>query len=105
MVLFRGRINEEFATNVKRGLGVKQISRNIGRKTMQSSKSRRDFLFTSTLVGATILLNGCGKLNREKSAQSEPNELGGEVTATEDLMREHGILRRALLVYSAAAIK
>jgi hemerythrin-like domain-containing protein len=31
--------------------------------------------------------------------------LGGEVTATEDLMREHGILRRALLVYSAAAIK
>jgi hemerythrin-like domain-containing protein len=31
--------------------------------------------------------------------------MGGEVTATEDLMREHGILRRALLVYSATAIK
>lgn len=28
-----------------------------------------------------------------------------EVTATEDLMREHGILRRALLVYSAASVK
>jgi hemerythrin-like domain-containing protein len=26
------------------------------------------------------------------------------VTATEDLMREHGVLRRALLVYSAAAV-
>ena len=25
--------------------------------------------------------------------------MGGEVTATEDLMREHGVLRRALLVY------
>jgi len=31
--------------------------------------------------------------------------MGGEVTATEDLMREHGVLRRALLVYSAAAVK
>jgi hemerythrin-like domain-containing protein len=31
--------------------------------------------------------------------------MGGEVTATEDLMREHGVLRRALLVYSAAATK
>jgi len=31
--------------------------------------------------------------------------MGGEVTATEDLMREHGILRRALLVYSPTAIK
>jgi hemerythrin-like domain-containing protein len=31
--------------------------------------------------------------------------MGGEVTATEDLMREHGILRRALLVFSATAIK
>src|SRR5882724_1833248 len=75
---------------------------------MESSKSRRDFLFASTVVGATVLLNGCGRLNQgnpEKSAESEPNELGGEVTATEDLMREHGILRRALLVYSATAIK
>src|SRR5437870_7835432 len=75
---------------------------------MASSKSRRDFLFASTVVGATVLLHGCGKLNRgnpEKSAESEPNQMGGEVTATEDLMREHGILRRALLVYSAAAVK
>ncbi len=31
--------------------------------------------------------------------------MGGEVTATEDLMREHGVLRRALLVYSAAVVK
>ena len=28
---------------------------------------------------------------------------GGEVTATEDLMREHGVLRRALFVYSEIA--
>jgi hemerythrin-like domain-containing protein len=31
--------------------------------------------------------------------------MGGEVTATEDLMREHGVLRRALLVYSASAMR
>jgi hypothetical protein len=28
-----------------------------------------------------------------------------QVTATEDLMREHGILRRALLVYQESAVK
>jgi len=41
----------------------------------------------------------------QSSAKPDENKMGGEVTATEDLMREHGILRRALLVYSAAAIK
>jgi hemerythrin-like domain-containing protein len=29
----------------------------------------------------------------------------GEVTANEDLMREHGIIRRALFVYSAASVR
>jgi hemerythrin-like domain-containing protein len=39
--------------------------------------------------------------------EPEPSEtaMGGEVTATEDLMREHGVLRRALFVYSEAAAK
>jgi hemerythrin-like domain-containing protein len=32
-------------------------------------------------------------------------ERGKEVSATEDLMREHGVLRRALLVYQTAAIR
>jgi hemerythrin-like domain-containing protein len=41
----------------------------------------------------------------ETSSKPDENKMGGEVTATEDLMREHGILRRALLVYSAAAMK
>jgi hemerythrin-like domain-containing protein len=39
------------------------------------------------------------------SSQDEESTLGGEVTAVEDLMREHGVLRRALLVYTAAAGK
>ena len=45
-----------------------------------------------------------GKEQTEVSKDNE-NEKGGEVTATEDLMREHGVLRRALLVYTAAATK
>ncbi|HZI46313.1 MAG TPA: hemerythrin domain-containing protein [Pyrinomonadaceae bacterium] len=38
-------------------------------------------------------------------SKEDEKEKGGEVTATEDLMREHGVLRRALLVYTAAATK
>lgn len=45
-----------------------------------------------------------GKEAVSKEDENE-NEKGGEVTATEDLMREHGVLRRALLVYTAAAAK
>src|SRR5215218_2141370 len=65
-------------------------------------------------MGTGLALSGCrggnmanseGQKKNEPSAQPEENKLGGEVTATEDLMREHGILRRALLVYSAAAVK
>ena len=41
----------------------------------------------------------------QPSAKPDENKMGGEVTASEDLMREHGVLRRALLVYSAVAIK
>ncbi|HEV7746469.1 MAG TPA: hemerythrin domain-containing protein [Pyrinomonadaceae bacterium] len=78
------------------------------------SNTRRDFLRTSTIVGTGLVLVGCGGGNRanteepnheQASVKPQENKLGGEVTATEDLMREHGILRRALLVYSAVAIK
>ncbi|HEY7181948.1 MAG TPA: hemerythrin domain-containing protein, partial [Blastocatellia bacterium] len=44
-----------------------------------------------------------GKQAGESASKKDEKEEGGEVTATEDLMREHGVLRRALLVYTAAA--
>jgi hemerythrin-like domain-containing protein len=81
---------------------------------MEPSKTRRDFLRTSAIVGTGLVLSSCGGGNmantegqkkEDVSSRPDENRVGGEVTATEDLMREHGVLRRALLVYSSAAIK
>src|SRR5437870_5310535 len=79
---------------------------------MESSNTRRDFLRSATVVGAGILLSSCRGTNQPQAAKQEGKEAsgktedkGGEVTATEDLMREHGVLRRALLVYSAVATR
>ena len=65
--------------------------------------ARRNFL-RSTLAGGLAIIAGgtllsassCGKENSEEGEGEEEDE---EVTANEDLMREHGVLRRALLVY------
>jgi hemerythrin-like domain-containing protein len=71
-----------------------------------------------SIAGAGALLVGCRRSgNSASSASNEENKkeegtlensLGqgsADVTATEDLMREHGILRRALLVYQESATK
>lgn len=57
---------------------------------------RRNFIVTSI---ATSGLAVTGLL----SANALAEEKEKKVTANEDLMREHGVLRRALLVYEAAA--
>lgn len=66
------------------------------------------------VVGTGLVLTSCtggnpSQSNRQTKTESpdKPNEnaKGGEVTATEDLMREHGVLRRALLVYQETAPK
>ncbi len=77
-------------------------------------RNRREFLRTSAVVGAGLVLTSCAGGNTgqsyrqatpESPAGKDESEKGGEVTAAEDLMREHGVLRRALLVYTAAAAK
>jgi len=67
-------------------------------------KGRRSFLGVSTIAGASLLLLACKKGGQKGIEKAEENseDKSAEVTATEDLMREHGVLRRALLVYAEA---
>jgi hemerythrin-like domain-containing protein len=73
--------------------------------------NRRNLLAGIGGLSAGLILNGCSNTGRSSSAEtlSLPSQdkkgNGGEVAATEDLMREHGVLRRALFVYSEAVIK
>jgi hemerythrin-like domain-containing protein len=71
--------------------------------------NRRNLLAGIGSLSAGLILGGCSNVNKSfpaetRSSPSQDEEVkGGEVTATEDLMREHGVLRRALFVYSEAA--
>lgn len=72
--------------------------------------NRRDLLAGIGSMSAGLILSGCSNANRlfpaeTRTPQREKEATGVEVTATEDLMREHGVLRRALFVYSEAATR
>ena len=56
--------------------------------------SRRQFMVGVGASSVGVLLGGCTSKEENK-----------EVTAIEDLMREHGILRRALFIYSETALR
>ena len=77
-------------------------------------QSRRHLIAGISAVGAGALLVGCqnkpaasssASNNENKADEQSSDEAAAEVSATEDLMREHGILRRALLVYQESATK
>jgi len=78
-------------------------------------EKRRQLLTGITVAGAGVLLSACratpsgsgGATNNEtKTEGPAPGEAETvEVTAAEDLMREHGILRRALLVFQESATR
>jgi len=71
------------------------------------NSTRRDLLLGVSIAAAGGLLLGCRKTTEPAASADKGEEADGEneVTATEDLMREHGVLRRALLVYDEAARK
>jgi len=63
-----------------------------------NEQDRRDALASlagALVIGAGLALAGCAKRDGDE----------GEVTANEDLMREHGVLRRILIVYRETAPK
>ena len=69
---------------------------------MQSDSTRRELL----RGGAAVLTTAAAGLLSANALGQQPQEPPEpEVTATEDLMREHGVIRRALLVYAQLADK
>jgi hemerythrin-like domain-containing protein len=65
---------------------------------MKTELTRRDLLNQSARLGSTLALTGVASalpIGQESAKENDEPE----VTATEDLMREHGVIRRALLVY------
>src|SRR5262245_58121939 len=75
---------------------------------MKSTNARRAFIRASAAVGTGLVFSACGVKKDAHAGQREPDQQKdeeGEVSAVEDLMREHGIIRRALLVYTAVAGK
>lgn len=71
------------------------------------NSARREWLVGLSSLGAGAILLGCNRSGTSESreAKAEDENAEAEVTATEDLMREHGVLRRALLVYQETATK
>ena len=74
------------------------------------NSARRQWLVGMSSLGAGAILLACRRPGTSEPSEAKPNEEedekpGGEVTATEDLMREHGVLRRTLLVYHETALK
>jgi len=60
---------------------------------MSGPDDRRRFLVVAASAGATLVIGSAGAAEPAKVAKP------ADVNATEDLMREHGVLRRVLLVY------
>lgn len=67
--------------------------------------SRRDFLIgTSTVAGSTLVVpfSTMAAQKTPKKAAKKKEEAEEDVSTNEDLMREHGVLNRVLLIYDEA---
>jgi hemerythrin-like domain-containing protein len=67
--------------------------------------SRRSFLLETSAVAATSLvvpLSALAAQKAPKKATNKKEEAEEEVSTNEDLMREHGVLNRVLLIYDEA---
>ena len=80
---------------------------------MIADSDRRQFLKVTAFAGSAMILGACGARgeanqntsNATAEKKDEPDKKEEkEVTPIEDLMREHGVLRRCLLVFGEAAV-
>ena len=68
-------------------------------------RDRRGFLAGAAGTGLVLIAGGAhaAKPADGRKQPAKEKEKGGDIPPTEDLMREHGVLRRVLLVYDEAA--
>jgi hemerythrin-like domain-containing protein len=59
--------------------------------------TRRRFLFAATTAAAVLVADGCARSATQRMVADDEGE--NDVGPVEDLMREHGILNRILLIY------
>lgn len=68
----------------------------------QNRRTAIVMLAGAAVAGTTVALGGCAKKGHpEHTEEGEENE----ITANEDLMREHGVLRRILIIYREVSPK
>ncbi len=67
---------------------------------MTGSDNRRGFLAKATLASAGVALIAFDARAEETTPRAAQPPKPADVNATEDLMREHGVLRRVLLIYA-----
>src|SRR6266540_732025 len=65
----------------------------------RTTEDRRQFLIRAAGTGAALVVLGRDAVSDAK-AKKDDDKKEEEVSPTEDLMREHGVLRRILLVYA-----
>jgi hemerythrin-like domain-containing protein len=77
-----------------------------GRMNRDRHRTRRECLAALVSVGAGVIAVGCAASGLRPRKPDEEMEHGSqgedEVSPAEDLMREHGVLKRVLLVYREA---
>jgi len=72
------------------------------------NRARRQLMLGTVATGSALLIEACGAHKKANAVAAPPDADDAsdeqQVTATEDLMREHGVLRRVLLVYAESAL-
>lgn len=70
---------------------------------IQSIDARRNFLLVTASTASLVLASCAASAHGAESASSRGENAEAEVTPGEDLMQEHGVIERILLIYEESA--